>query len=82
MVLEIKALLELLFIFKFFTLSKTTIMQEILLEKFNIFSYLTRSRHSDSNRGYIIKIPQRDMDKVRALNKDYIYPYLLFKIGL
>lgn len=57
-------------------------MQEILLEKFNISSYLTRSQHSDPNRGYILKIPQRDIDKVIALIKDYIYPSLLYKIGL
>jgi len=68
--------------FQNFTLSETTIMQEILLEKFNISSYLTRGKHSDQNRGYIIKIPKRDLDKVRALTKDYIYPSLLYKIGL
>ena len=70
--------------FQNFNLSETTIMQEILLEKSNISSYLTRGRgkHSDPNRGYIIKIPKRDLDKVRALTKDYIYPSLLYKIGL
>jgi hypothetical protein len=68
--------------FQIFTLSETTIMQEILLEKFNVSSYLTRGKHYDPNRGYIIKVPKRDLDKVRALTKDYIYPSLLYKLGL
>jgi hypothetical protein len=67
----------LLLIFKTFTLSETTIMQEILLEKFNKFNDLTRGKHSDPNRGYIIKVPKRDLDKVRALTKFYNYPSLL-----
>ena len=68
--------------FQIFTLSETTIMQEILLEKFNVSSYLTRGKHSDPNRGYIIKVPKRDLDKMRALTKDCIYPSLLYKLEL
>ena len=57
-----KALLDLLLISKFFTLSETRIMQEIFLEKFNISSYLTRGKHYDPNRGYIIKLLKRGLD--------------------
>jgi len=40
-------------------------MQEILLEKFNISSYLPEVNIKTQNRGYIIKIPNRDLNKVR-----------------
>lgn len=62
--------------FQNFTLSETRIMQEIFLEKFNISCYLTRGKHYDPNRGYIIKILKRGLDKMRALSKDYTYPSL------
>lgn len=56
MVLGIKSTTRFINHFQNFTLSETKIMQEILLEKFIISSYLTRGKHYDPNRGYIIKV--------------------------
>ncbi len=56
MVLDIKSTTRFINHFQIFTLSETRIMQEIFLEKFNISSYLTRGKHYDPNRGYIIKV--------------------------
>ena len=46
-----------------FTLHEVKTLQSILLEKYNISSYLKPSANSDPNRGYIIRIPTRDVQK-------------------
>ena len=48
----------------------------------NISSYLVKTPHSDKDSGYVLKIPARDVGKVRALVSDHIYPTLKYKIGL
>jgi len=65
-----------------FTLKETQIIQSILLKKFNLTSYLVQEFNSDSNRGYIIKIPNREMYKVRELISSFVYPTLQYKLGL
>lgn len=65
-----------------FTSIEVSRIQSILLSKFNISSYLVKTPHSDENRGYVLKIPARDVSKVRALVSDLIYPTLKYKIGL
>ena len=65
-----------------FTLIEVNRIQSILLSKFDISSYLVKTPHSDKDRGYVLKIPARDVGKVRALVSDHIYPTLKYKIGL
>lgn len=65
-----------------FTLIEVNRIQSILLSKFNISSYLVKNPHSDKERGYVLKIPNRDVGKVRTLVSDHIYPTLKYKIGL
>ena len=65
-----------------FTKFEVSRIQSILLSKFDISSYLVKTPHSDKDRGYVLKIPARDVGKVRALVSDHIYPTLKYKIGL
>lgn len=65
-----------------FTINEVKLIQNILLSKFNISNYLVKTNKTDLLRGYLIKIPKREVDKIRALTKEYIYPSLLYKIGL
>ena len=65
-----------------FTKLEVNRIQSILLSKFEIYSYLVKTPHSDKDRGYILKIPARNVNKVRELVSDHIYPTLKYKIGL
>ena len=65
-----------------FTLIEVNRIQSILLSNFNISSYLVKTPHSDKERGYVLKIPNKDVVKVRMLVSDHIYPTLRYKIGL
>lgn len=65
-----------------FTISEIKIIQNILLTKFGISSSTVQTKHSDPLRGYIIRIPNKEVAKVRNLTKEFIYPSLLYKIGL
>lgn len=65
-----------------FTLIETQNLQSILLTKFNISSYLVQISNSDPNRGYIIKIPNKEVYKVRELISCFVYPTLQYKLGL
>jgi hypothetical protein len=65
-----------------FTLNEVNRIQSILLSKFNISCYLVKTPHSDKDRGYILKIPRKDVIKVRTLVSDHIYPTLKYKISL
>ena len=65
-----------------FTKLEVNRIQSILLSKFEISSYLVKTPHSDKDRGYILKIPARNINKVRELVSDHIYPTLKYKIGL
>jgi len=65
-----------------FTLTEIETIQHIFLNKFNIEStnYKVKDNHPD--RGYIIAIPRREVNKVRELTQKHIYPSLLYKLGL
>ena len=65
-----------------FTLKEVTRIQIIFLNKFNISSYLIKNPHSDVERGYVLKIPSKDVIKVRELTSDHIYSTLKYKLGL
>jgi LAGLIDADG DNA endonuclease family len=65
-----------------FTLIEVNRIQSILLSNFYISSYLVKTPHSDKDRGYVLKIPAKDVGKVRALVSSHIYPTLKYKIGL
>ena len=65
-----------------FTLIEVNRIQSILLSKYDLSSYLVKTPHSDKDRGYILKIPARNINKVRELVSDHIYPTLKYKIGL
>ena len=65
-----------------FTKFEVNRIQSILLSKYDISSYLVKTNHSDKDRGYILKIPARNVNKVRELVSDHIYPTLKYKIGL
>ena len=65
-----------------FTKFEVSRIQSILLSKYDLSSYLVKTPHSDKDRGYILKIPARDINKVRELVSDHIYPTLKYKIGL
>ena len=65
-----------------FTLIEVNRIQSILLSNFDISSYLVKNPHSDKERGYVLKIPNRDVGKVITLVSDHIYPTLKYKIGL
>lgn len=64
-----------------FHLNEVKRIQAIILSKFNICSYNIRTLHSDMDRGYIIKIPSKEVYKVRELVSDFMYPTLNYKIG-
>jgi len=68
--------------FNNFTLEESNRLISILLSKYNISSYLIKQPHSDNNRGYIIRIPARDVPKVRELVSPFVYPSLKYKLGL
>jgi len=63
-----------------FHLNEVKIIQAIILSKFNIFSYKIRTLQSDKDRGYIIKIPTKEVYKVRELVSGYMYPTLKYKL--
>ena len=65
-----------------FTKFEVSRIQSILLSKYDLSSYLVKTPHSDKDRGYILKIPARNVNKVRELVSDHIYPTLKYKIGL
>ena len=65
-----------------FTETEVNTIKSILLSKFNIDSYLVRTSNKNTLRGFIIKIPRREVEKVRDLTKQYIYPSLQYKLGL
>lgn len=65
-----------------FTINEVKIIQNILLTKFQISSTIIKNPHSDPLRGNILRIPKKDVAKVRELTKEFIYPSLLYKIGL
>lgn len=65
-----------------FTLSEVKILQSLLLLKFNISSYLVKGNHSKEDRGYIIKIPSKEKDKLRELVSSYVLPSLKYKLGI
>ena len=65
-----------------FTKFEVSRIQTILLSKYDLSSYLVKTPHSDKDRGYILKIPARNINKVRELVSDHIYPTLKYKIGL
>ena len=65
-----------------FTKFEVSRIQSILLSKYDLSSYLVKTTHSDKDRGYILKIPARNINKVRELVSDHIYPTLKYKIGL
>ena len=65
-----------------FTKFEVNRIQSILLSKYDLSSYLVKTPHSDKDRGYILKIPARNINKVRELVSDHIYPTLKYKIGL
>ena len=59
-------------------------MQSLLLLNFNINSYLVKVNHSFTleDRGYIIKIPSKEKDKLRELVSVYVLPSLKYKLGI
>ena len=65
-----------------FTKFEVSRIQSILLSKYDLSSYLVKTPNSDKDRGYILKIPARNINKVRELVSDHIYPTLKYKIGL
>ena len=65
-----------------FTKFEVSRIQSILLSKYDLSSYLVKTPHSDKDRGCILKIPARNINKVRELVSDHIYPTLKYKIGL
>nr|YP_010130233.1 LAGLIDADG endonuclease [Clavaria fumosa]QPZ51134.1 LAGLIDADG endonuclease [Clavaria fumosa] len=69
-----------------FTLNEVKRLQSILLSKFNLRSYLVKINlkiiPSNKDRGYIIKIPSKEIEKVRELVSKYIYPSLKYKLGM
>ena len=65
-----------------FTLHEVKTLQSILLEKYNISSYLKPSANSDPNRGYIIRIPKKEVQKVQTMCLRYMCPSLYYKLGI
>lgn len=65
-----------------FTLAEVELIQKMLSSKFDIESYNIRHNNSDPERGYVVNIPRRDVDKVCEFTKAYIYPSLQYKLGL
>lgn len=65
-----------------FTETEVNTIKDILISKFNIESYLVKVSKTDPLRGFVLKIPSRDVNKVRDLTKEYVYPSLLYKLGL
>lgn len=66
----------------FFTHTEVKLLQTILLEKYGIVSYLRFEKTSESDRGYIIRIPGRYVLKLRDTLGPYILPSLKYKLGL
>ena len=65
-----------------FTYSESKRLQSIILTKFHITSYLVQVSRSQPDRGYVIKIPNKDVPKVREIVAPLIYPTLQYKLGL
>lgn len=65
-----------------FTLTEVKLLQSILLKKFNLESYLVKTIPSNEERGYIIKIPSKEKEKVRVLVSSFILPSLKYKLGM
>lgn len=65
-----------------FTIAEVQILQGLLLANFGIITYLARQPNSDSNRGYIIRIPARHVTEIRNLCLPYMFPSLLYRLGL
>lgn len=65
-----------------FTLVEVKLLQSALLNNFGISSGLKRNRHSDLDRGYIIRIPARHLKTMQLLCAPHMYPSLLYKLGL
>lgn len=65
-----------------FTLKEVELLQSILLTQYGISSGLKRNKHSDPNRGYVIRIPARHLSTLRELCAPHMYPSLLYKLGL
>jgi hypothetical protein len=65
-----------------FTLNETKRLKIFLLSKFNLSSYLVKTTHSESNRGYVIKIPHREIEKLRELVSSFVLPSLKYKLGI
>jgi LAGLIDADG DNA endonuclease family protein len=65
-----------------FTLNEVERLQSILLTKYDISSYLVKTKHSSNDRGYIIKIPSRERIKVKDLVSPLVLPSLKYKIGI
>ena len=63
-----------------FHLNKVKRIQAIILSKFNIFFYKIKTLQSDKNRDYIIKIPTKEVYKVKELISYYIYFTLKYKL--
>jgi LAGLIDADG DNA endonuclease family len=73
---------RLVFLVNNFTLNETKRLQLILLSKFNISSYIVRTTHSDNNRGFILKIPNKEIEKVRELVSPFVFTSLKYKLGI
>lgn len=65
----------------FFTYQEVTLLQKILFEKYNITSTLRFSPNSEINRGYIIRIPGKQVEQIYNLVSPFILPSLLYKLG-
>ena len=66
----------------FFTYTEVKLLQKILLEKYEIVSYLRFEKNSEYNRGYIIRIPGRYVLSLRKKLEPYILPSLKYKLGI
>lgn len=66
----------------FFTHTEVKLLQKILLEKYDIVSYLRYEKTSDPNRGCIIIIPGRYVLNLRKNLEPYIFPGLRYKLGI
>ena len=64
-----------------FTLAEVQRIKAVLLSKFEISSYLVPTK-KNSDRGFILKIPARDVHKVRAVVSHLILPTLQYKLGV
>jgi len=58
---EVTALSLIIVAVKNFQLTEVNIIKAIILSKFNISFYLIKTSHSDIDRGYILKIPSKEV---------------------